>query len=68
MRGRWREAGRRGGRNLTAKAVQVVVAVEVRGQGSGRVRMRIIPNASGDTLSIFVKDTVAGAPSSTLMA
>ena len=54
-----REAGRRGGRNLTAKAVQVVVAVEVRGQGSGRVRMRIIPNASGDTLGTFVKETVA---------
>lgn len=54
-----RETGRRGGRNLTAKAAQVVVAVEVRGQGSGRVRMKIIPNASGDTLSAFVKDTVA---------
>lgn len=57
-----REAGRRSGRSLTAKAVQVVVAVEVRGQGSGRVRMRIIPNASGDTLGTFVKETVhAGA-------
>jgi transposase-like protein/ribosomal protein L37AE/L43A len=54
-----REAGRRSGRSLTAKAVQVVVAVEVRGQGSGRVRMRIIPNASGDTLGTFVKETVA---------
>lgn len=54
-----RETGRRGSRNLTAKAVQVVVAVEARGQGSGRVRMRIIPNASGDTLSTFVKETVA---------
>ncbi|MGY4543029.1 transposase-like protein/ribosomal protein L37AE/L43A [Arthrobacter sp. UYNi723] len=54
-----REAGRRSGRSLTAKAVQVVVAVEVSGQGSGRVRMRIIPNASGDTLSTFVKEAVA---------
>jgi transposase-like protein/ribosomal protein L37AE/L43A len=54
-----RETGRRGGRNLTATAVQVVTAVEVRGQGSGRVRMRIIPNASGDTLGTFVKETVA---------
>lgn len=53
------EAGRRGGRNLTARAVQVVVAVEVRGQGSGRVRMKVIPDASGDTLGTFVKDTVA---------
>lgn len=56
------EPGRRGGRNLTAKAVQVVVAVEVRGQGSGRVRMRIIPDASGDTLGTLgtlVKETIA---------
>ena len=53
-----REIGRRGGGNLTAKATQVVVALEVRGQGSRRVRMKIIPNASGDTLSAFVKDTV----------
>lgn len=54
-----REPGRRGGRNLNAKATQVVVAVEVRRQGSGRVRMRIIPDASGETLGAFVKETVA---------
>ncbi len=54
-----RETGRRSGRSLTAKAAQVVVAVEVRGRGSGRVRMKIIPNASGKTLSTFVADTVA---------
>lgn len=54
------EHGRRSGRSLTAKAAQVVVAVEVRGEGSGRVRMRLIPDASGDTLCTFVKDTVAG--------
>ncbi|MGY2746070.1 IS1595 family transposase [Arthrobacter sp. UYCu723] len=53
------EVGRRGGRNLTARAGQIVVAVEVRGQGSGRVRMKVIPNASGDTLGTFVTDTVA---------
>ncbi|MGY2746675.1 ribosomal protein L37AE/L43A/transposase-like protein [Arthrobacter sp. UYCu723] len=53
------EVGRRGGRNLTARAAQIVVAVEVRGQGSGRVRMKVIPNASGDTLGTFVTDTVA---------
>lgn len=54
-----RETGRRGGRQLAAKAAQVVVAVEVRGQGSGRVRMTVIPNASGDTLGAFIADNVA---------
>ncbi len=53
------ETGRRGGRSLTARATQVVVAVEVRGQGSGRVRMKVIRDASGDTLTGFVMDTVA---------
>ncbi|QCO98123.1 IS1595 family transposase [Arthrobacter sp. 24S4-2] len=53
------EIGRRGGRSLTARATQVVVAVEVRGQGSGRVRMKVIHDASGDTLTGFVMDTVA---------
>lgn len=53
------EIGRRGGRSLTARATQVVVAVEVRGQGSGRVRMKVISDASGDTLTGFVLDTVA---------
>lgn len=54
-----RETGRRGGRQLAAKAAQVVVAVEVRGQGSGRVRMTVIPNASGYTLGAFIADNVA---------
>lgn len=53
------EIGRRGGRSLAARAAQVVVAVEVRGQGSGRVRMKVIHDASGDTLTGFVMDTVA---------
>ena len=54
-----REIGRRGGRNLTAKAALVAVAVEVRGKGSGRVRMKVIPDASGETLGGFMADTVA---------
>ncbi|WP_427132201.1 IS1595 family transposase [Pseudarthrobacter sp. S9] len=54
-----RETGRRGGRNLAAKAALVVVAVEVRGMGSGRVRMKVIPDASGETLCGFVAETVA---------
>ena len=54
-----RETGRRGGRSSAAKAALVAVAVEVRGKGSGRLRMRVIPDASGDTLSAFMADTVA---------
>lgn len=54
-----REPGRRSGRSLTAKAAEVIVAVEVRGQGSGRVRMRVIHDVSGETLCGFVADTVA---------
>lgn len=53
------EQGRRSGRSLTAKAAEVVVAVQVRGKGCGRIRMRIIPDASGLTLCGFVLDTVA---------
>lgn len=52
------EPGRRGGRSLTGKAANVIVAVEVRGQGSGRVRMRVIHDASAKTLCGFVADTV----------
>jgi len=47
------ETGRSG------KAGHVVVAVEVRGQGSGRIRMQVIPDASGQTLYNFVHETVA---------
>ncbi|MGM9474194.1 IS1595 family transposase [Pseudarthrobacter sp. YS3] len=53
-----REPGRRSGRSLTAKAAEVIVAVEVRGQGSGRVRMKVIHDASGETLCGFVTHTV----------
>lgn len=53
-----RETGRRGGRNRTAKAAQVIVAVEHRGHGSGRVRMTVIADASGDTLTDFITGTV----------
>ena len=54
-----REIGRRGGRSSTARVAQVAVAVEVRGKGSGRVRMKVIPDASGGTLSAFMAETVA---------
>jgi transposase-like protein len=55
------EAGLRGGRAHGTKAL-VVVAVEVRGQGSGRVRLRVVPNASAASLCGFVSTNVgAGA-------
>jgi len=55
------EAGLRGGRALVNKAL-VVAAVEVRGKGSGRVRLQVVPDASGLSLAGFVKANVeAGA-------
>jgi transposase-like protein/ribosomal protein L37AE/L43A len=41
------------------KKTLVGVAVEVRGRGSGRLRLQPLPNASGPTLQAFVFDTVA---------
>jgi transposase-like protein len=48
------EAGLRGGRELRDKAL-VVGAVEVRGTASGRVRLQVVPDASGPSLTGFVK-------------
>jgi len=51
----------RGGRQHGTKAL-VVVAVQVRGAGSGRVRMRVAEDASTATLTGFVREVVeAGA-------
>jgi len=55
-----RNPGRRGGRDRTGKAV-VAVAVEVRGTGSGRIRLQALPNANGDTLLGFVQATIRPA-------
>jgi ISXO2-like transposase domain len=52
------EAGLRGGRQHGLKAL-VVVGVEVRGAGWGRVRMAVIDDASAATLSGFVRASVA---------
>jgi transposase-like protein len=52
------EEGLRGGRARGEKAL-VVVAVEIRGEGSGRVRMQVIEDASAATLRPFVQATVA---------
>jgi transposase-like protein len=48
------ETGLRGGRERGEKAL-VVAAVEIRGTASGRVRLRVIADASGPTLTGFVK-------------
>jgi transposase-like protein len=48
----------RGGRQLRNKAL-VVAAVEVRGNGSGRVRLQVVPDASGPSLTGFVKANVS---------
>jgi transposase-like protein len=47
----------RGGRQHGTKAL-VAVAVEVRGAGSGRVRMRVLEDASTASLTGFVDDVV----------
>jgi hypothetical protein len=50
--------GLRGGRERGVKAL-VVVAVEIRGAGSGRVRLQVIDDAAAITLCGFVTATVA---------
>ena len=51
------EIGLRGGRELGNKAL-VVAAVEIRGKGSGRVRLQVVPDASGPSLTGFVQANV----------
>ena len=49
------QLGLRGGRQLGGrKALMVVVAVEVRGSGSGRCRAEVLPDAAAPTLSRFI--------------
>jgi transposase-like protein len=52
------EEGLRGGRQLVQKAL-VVGAVEVRGRASGRIRLQVVPDASGRSLTGFVRAHVA---------
>ena len=59
------QAGLRGSRQLKGrKAALVLVAVEKRGRGSGRVRMAVIPDFQSVTLIGFVKQNVT--PGSTI--
>jgi hypothetical protein len=47
------QAGLRGSRQLKGRrAALVLVAVERRGRGSGRVRMRVIPDFKGNTIIV----------------
>ena len=52
------EEGLRGGRQRGKKAL-IGVAIEVRGAGSGRVRLAVLADASAATLSDFAKVTTA---------
>ncbi len=51
------QEGLRGGRELGERAL-VVAAVEIRGRASGRVRLQVVPDASGPSLTGFVKANV----------
>jgi transposase-like protein len=53
-----RDADLRGGRQRDGKPL-IGVAVEVRGRGSGRLRMQVLADPSGASLERFVADTVA---------
>lgn len=50
------EEGLRGGRQRGKKAL-VGVAIEVRGQGSGRLRLQVLPDASAPSLLAFTQAT-----------
>jgi transposase-like protein len=52
------EEGRRGGRQHGEKAL-CGIAVEVRGAGSGRLRLAVLEDASGRSLESFTKATTA---------
>ncbi len=55
-----RDSSLRGGRQRDAKAL-VGVAVEVRGAGSGRLRLQVLPDASGESLGALVAASVAAS-------
>jgi transposase-like protein/ribosomal protein L37AE/L43A len=52
------EEGLKGGRQHGKKAL-VGIAIEVRGQGSGRLRLRVLENSQAKTLEAFTKATTA---------
>ena len=52
------EEGQKGGRQRGKKAL-CAVAVEVRGRGSGRLRLAVVPDASAASLGAFAQTTIA---------
>jgi len=56
-----RREGLRGGRQRGGGKALVGVGVEIRGQGSGRLRLGVLPDASQTTLTGWVKAIVAPA-------
>jgi transposase-like protein/ribosomal protein L37AE/L43A len=52
------EAGRGAGRKSGSTKAIVVVAVELRGQGSGRIRLGVVPDLSNANLCGFVEQAV----------
>jgi transposase-like protein len=54
------DESRRGGRQRDGKKTLVGVIVEVRGEGSGRLRLKVLSDASRNTLTPWVKESVEG--------
>ena len=52
------EEGRRGGRQRDSKKAIVAGAVEVRGQGSGRIRLAVVPDLSAATFARFAEEAI----------
>jgi len=53
------EEGRRGGRQRDSSKAILVAAVEIRGRGSGRLRLGVVKDVSAHSLVGFVEDAVA---------
>jgi ISXO2-like transposase domain/Transposase zinc-ribbon domain len=53
------EEGRRGGRQGDAAKALVGIAIEVRGQGSGRLRLQVLRDACAESLDAFIEATTA---------
>jgi ISXO2-like transposase domain/Transposase zinc-ribbon domain len=59
------EEGRRGGRRRASKKSILAGAVEVRGHGSGRIRLAVVPNLSATTFARFAAEAIT--PGSTVL-
>ena len=59
------EEGRRGGRQRDSKKAILAGAVEVRGRGSGRIRLAVVPDLSAATFARFAEEAIT--PGSTVL-